>query len=173
MRDSPAVRWTLSAGLLLCAFSAACGPPTLRPAASPDPEIACPGRWTSWSLEVLDRRAEREGSEKLVVLLSDSIRKSFPGCTWSGPGPAGLPSVSIEIHRFAAPFRDGMWEGVAEWSVLARDPEGRTLIEFDAERDVARPNYRGSNNEKEALQEVFGEALRRTLAGLRSISTAG
>lgn len=168
-----AVRPILLAGAVLAVLSTACGPPTLKPTAAPDPEVACPGRWTSWSLEVLDRRADREGSERLVALLSDSIKKSFPGCSWSGPGGARLPAVSIEVHRFAAPFQEGAWNGVADWSVVALDPEGRTLIEFEAEYDVARPNYQGSNNEKEALQEVFSEALRRTLAGLRSVSNAG
>jgi hypothetical protein len=135
-----------------------------------DPEVACPGGWTSWSLEVLDRRADREGSEKLVTLLSDSVTKSFPGCAWSGPGGTARPSVSIEVNRFAAPFAEETWNGVADWTVLVRDEEGRTLTEFEAESDVERPNYRSSNNEKEALQEVFNEALRRTVAGLRSVS---
>ena len=164
------MRPTLSAGLLLASLSTACGPPTLKPTASPDPQVACPGGWTSWSLEVLDRRAEREASEKVVALLTDSIEKSFPGCSWKGPGSAGLPAVSVEIYRFAAPFEDGTWNGVAEWSVRATDPDGRTLTSFEAESDVARPNYRGSNNEKEALQQVFREALTQTLTGLRSVS---
>jgi hypothetical protein len=173
VRDFSAVRRVLSIGLLLSVFVVACGPPTLRPTGSPDPEVACPGSWTSWSLEVLDRRAKREASDKVVALLSDSIKKSFPGCTWNPPGAAGQPSVSIEIHNFAAPFEDGSWNGVADWSLLVKDPAGRTLTEYEAESDVARPNYQGSNNEKEALQEVFNEALKRTLAALRSVSRAG
>ncbi|MGE5278774.1 MAG: hypothetical protein ACM3SU_17425 [Acidobacteriota bacterium] len=167
------MRLTSSAGLLLAFLSIACGPPTLKPTAAPDPQMACPGRWTSWSLEVLDRRAEREASEKVIALLADSIQKSFPGCSWKAAGSAALPAVSIEIYRFAAPFEDGTWNGVADWSVRAMDPEGRTLVSFEAQSDVERPNYQGSNNEKEALQQVFAEALKQTLAVLRSVSNAG
>jgi hypothetical protein len=158
--------------MLLAGLSTSCGPPALQPIAARDPEAACPGSWTAWSLEILDRRAEREASERLVALLRDSITRSFPGCTWSEPG-AGRPSISIEVHRFAAPFQDGTWNAAAEWTVSVRDPGGRTLSEFEAESDVERPNYRGSNNEKEALQQVFDEAFKRTVAGLRSVSAAG
>jgi hypothetical protein len=160
---------SLLAGLV--AFS--CGPPTLPPVYEPDPGIACPGRWTAWSLEILDRRADREGSEKLVALLGDSVRKSFPGCTWSEAGTADRPVISIEIHRFAAPFHDEMFNAAAEWTVSVRGPGGQTLTEFEAEATVERPNYRGSNNEKEALRQVFGDAFRRTVAGLRSVSGGG
>jgi hypothetical protein len=158
-------------GFLLAAalFFPACGPPSVRSTAAPDPTVTCPGSWKSWSLEILDRRANREGSEKLLAALDDAIRKSFPGCEWAGPGVEGRPTVTIEIHRFAAPFVEGMWSGVADWSVWVRDPEGRTLTEFEASSDTERPNYYGSNNEKEALQAVFGEALDKTAAGLRSV----
>ena len=170
MSDRRLLRGLAGIALALAVFgSAACGPPTIPPVANPDPETACPGGSSAWSLEVLDRRAEREASEKVVATLRDSIMKSFPGCTWKEAGAAGVPSISIEIVRFAAPFDEATWNGVAEWTVLARTADGRTLTEFEAESDVARPNYRGSNNEKEALRQVFGEALSRTLAGLRSV----
>jgi len=155
------------AALALAAIS--CGPPTIKPVSNPDPGTACPGGSSVWSLEVLDRRAEREASEKVVALLRDSIVKSFPGCTWKEAGAAGVPSISIEIVRFAAPFDQATWNGAADWTVLARTADGRTLTEFEAEYEVERPNYRGSNNEKEALQEVYGEALKKTLAGLRAV----
>jgi hypothetical protein len=154
---------------VLCALAAACGPPTIRPTASPDPQVACPGSSSVWALEILDRRAEREASEKTVALLRDALVRSFPGCTWKEPGAPGVPSISIEIHRFAAPFEEATWNGVAEWSVVARNPEGKTLTEFEAQSDVARPNYRGSNNEKAALQEVFDASVKKTLAGLRAV----
>ena len=160
---------TLLAGL----SASSCGPPTVPPIAEPDPAVACPGSWRDWSLEILDRRANREGSEKLVATLTDSIRKSFPGCTWSPVGTADRPVISIEVHRFAAPFYDELWNAAAEWTVWVRGPAGQTLTEFEAEATVERPNYRSSNNEKEALQQVFGEALRRTVAGLRSVSGGG
>jgi hypothetical protein len=156
----------------MCA--AACGPPTLRPTSSTDPSVACPGGQTAWSLEILDQRANREGSQKLVALLSDSITRSFPGCSWGASDGAGRHgSILIEIHRFSAPFVDDSWSGAAEWAVLVRDASGRTLLEFEASDEVERPNYYGSNNEKEALQQVFEGALKKTLAALRSVSSPG
>ena len=157
------------AAIATALLAAACSPPTIRPSAVTDPQVTCPGTSSIWALEVLDRRAEREASEKVVALLRDALTKSFPGCSWKPAGSPGVPSISIEIHRFAAPFEEAMWNGVAEWTVLARSPEGRTLTEFQADADVARPNYRGSNNEKEALQQVFDEALRKTVGGLRAV----
>ena len=123
----------------------------------------------SWSIEVLDRRAEREASDRTVALVKDSITSSFPGCKWSAPGTAGTPSILVEINRFAAPFQDGTWNGAADFSVLVRNASGQTLSEFEAEDDVERPNYMSSNNEKEALQQVFREAIRKTLVGLRAV----
>jgi hypothetical protein len=153
----------------LAALASRCGPPTIAPVSAPDPGAPCPGGKTAWSLEVLDRRVDREASDRVVALLRDSIVKSFPACTWSAAADPGLPSVSIEINRFRAPFGDGMWNGVADWNILARDPAGRTLTEFDAVSEVARPNYQGSNNEKEAMTQVYREALEKTLAGLRAV----
>lgn len=159
--------------LVLAAAAAACAPPTPRTITEPDPEIACPAGRTSWALEVLDRRAEREGSEKLVSLLRDSITGSFPGCVWKEPG-TGRPVVSIEIWRFRSDF-DGStsWEAVADWSVSVRDAAGRAVSVFESQADVLRPNYRGYNNERESLQEAFDRALRHTLRGLRAVSLAG
>ena len=67
----------------------------------------------------------------------------------------------------------GVWEAGAEWTVSARDPSGRTLTEFQADSRVSRPNYRGSNNEMEALRTAFEEAVTRTLTGLRNVSSGG
>jgi hypothetical protein len=166
------LRSLLSAALPLIA-AVSCGPPTLKPVASVDPGTACPGGWTSWAIDVRDRRVDPEGSEKLVALLRDSIVRSFPGCSWSDRPDAARPTVTIEVHRFRAPFEEGTWNAVADWTVWVRDPSGRTVTQFDAEYDVERPNYQGSNNEKESLQQVFDEALRRTLAGLRAVSLPG
>lgn len=172
MRHSFAVR-PFSIGLLLAAVTATCGPPTLRPTAATDPTVGCPGGVPSWSLEILDQRADREGSEKMVSLLRSSITKSFPGCAWSNTATAGQPSILIEVHRFSAPMEDYTWNGAAEWGVLARDASGQTLVEFEAQADVARPNYRGVDNEKAALQQVFNEALDKTLQALRSVRPSG
>ncbi|HEY7112835.1 MAG TPA: hypothetical protein VIA45_07880 [Thermoanaerobaculia bacterium] len=162
-------RFTLAFGCALALATAACGPPTIKPTSSADPQAPCVGGSMSWSIEVLDRRAEREASDKVVALVKDSVTGSFPGCKWSAPGAPETPSILIEINRFSAPFQDGTWNGAADFSVLVRNASGQTLSEFEAEDDVERPNYMGSNNEKEALQEVFAEALRKTLAGLRAV----
>jgi hypothetical protein len=166
-------RILLLLALSLALAASSCGPPTLRPVSRADPEVACPSRWTSWSLEVFDHRADREGSEKLATLVRETIVKSFPGCDWKEGTSDDRPTLSIEIHRFSAPLQEGLWVAAAEWSVWARDPAGRTLTEFEAQADLDRPNYAGVNNEKEALQQVFDEAMQRTLAGLRSVSGGG
>jgi hypothetical protein len=159
------------AGVVAVVLAAAgCGSTAgLTPVTYPDPSVSCPGALRSWKLEVLDRRARREGSEGVQALLTNSIRQSFPGCQWDGAGDAGR--VQIEVHRFAAVQDGNSWEAAADWSVVVNDPSGRTLTEFEASEEVSRPNYRGSNNEKEALREAFDRAMRKTLAGLRSVTS--
>ncbi len=153
----------------LLLLASGCGSTGLTPVTYPDPSVSCPGGLSGWRLEVLDRRARRETTEGVQALVSDSIRKSFPGCRWESGEGAGR--VLIEIHRFAARQDGNSWEAAAHWSVVASDPSGRTLTEFEANEEVSRPNYRGSNNEKEALREAFDRAMRRTLAGLRSVTS--
>ena len=170
MNRSPARFLAAVVAVLLAA--AGCGSTAgLTPVTYPDPSVSCPGAVRNWKLEVLDRRARREGSEGVQALLGNSIRQSFPGCQWDGAGDAGR--VQVEIHRFAAVQDGNSWEAAADWSVVVSDPSGRTLTEFEANEEVSRPNYRGSNNEKEALREAFDRAMRRTLAGLRSVTSAG
>ena len=48
-------------------------------------------------------------------------------------------------------------------------PAGRTLTEFEANEEVSRPNYRGSDNEKESLTRGLPKALERTVKGLRAV----
>jgi hypothetical protein len=167
MNRSPARSLAGVVAVLLVA--AGCGSTGLTPVTYPDPAVPCPGALRSWKLEVLDRRARREGSEGVQALLGNSIRQSFPGCEWDGAGEAGR--VQIEVHRFAAAADGNSWEAAADWSVVVSDPSGRTLTEFEASEEVSRPNYRGSNNEKEALREAFDRAMRKTLAGLRSVTS--
>ena len=141
----------------------------MTPVVLSDRETPCPAGARQWRLEVLDRRVDRESSERLAALLRDSITRSFPGCDWSAA--AGAPTVTLEVHRYTVRQEsDGSWDAAAEWTVLARDPNGRALSEFQAESEISRPNYRGSNNEKEALSQAFREAMERTLAGLRAVS---
>jgi hypothetical protein len=79
----------------------------------------------------------------------------------------------IEVHRFGADFDGAIWDAGAEWSVLVRDRSGRMLTEFQADARTSRPNYRGSDNEREALRAAFEEAITRTVTGLRNVSFGG
>lgn len=153
----------------LAALSAACGPATVRPASYADPDVTCPGGRASWNLEIKDERAEPKGSEKMVGAIRDGIQKSFPGCHWSA-GP-GADTITIEVHRFISRLDDDFtsWEAAVEWTVRAQDAGGRTLTEFQAEEVLARPNYRGSDNEKESLTEAYQKALSRTVKGLQAL----
>ena len=54
-----------------------------------------------------------------------------------------------------------------------RDAGGRTLTEFQANEEVSRPNYRGSDNEKESLSEAYQKALERTVKGLTALPANG
>lgn len=160
--------------LLAVGLAAACGSTEgLRPIAYPDASAPCPAGRTVWGLEVLDRRAARGGTESLVSLVRDSIVRSFPGCRWNPAAGEDAGRIVIEIHRFAASPEGNLWDAAAEWTIVASDPAGRTLTEFEAREQVSRPNYRGSNNAREALREAFDRALRRTLEVLKTVSSAG
>ena len=139
---------------------------TVAPVVAPDSQIACPGGLTAWRLEIADQRADRSDSAKVVTAIRESLVRSLPGCRWvSEPG---APLIGIEVHRFSV-RQDGNWEAFVEWSVVARDAGGRTLTDFQSESQISRPNYRGVDNEKAALQEALAQAMRRTLSGLRSV----
>ncbi len=158
----------------IAASAAACGPATVRPATYADPEITCPGGRAAWSLEILDQRAEPDGSEKVVGAIRVGIQKSFPDCKWtSGPVP-GAETITIEVHRFRSRLEENTsWEAAVEWTVRAQNAGGRTLTEFQANEEVSRPNYRGSDNEKESLTEAYQKALERTVKGLRALPAIG
>ena len=159
--------------ILLALCAAACGSAGgLSPVAYPDPAALCPAGRSGWKLEVLDRRATREDSEGVVSLIGESIRRSFPGCGWDGEAGPDAGVVRIEVHRFSTIPAGNTWDAAAEWTVSASDAAGATLTEFQTDEEISRPNYRGSNNAKESLREVFDRALRRTLAGLRVVSSA-
>lgn len=153
--------------VFLLAFSATAGCSVgVAPVVAPDPQVACPGGLTGWRLDIADQRADRSDSARVVTAIRESLTRSLPGCRWiSEPG---APLIGIEVHRFSV-RQDGNWEAFVEWSVVARDAGGRTLTEFQAESQISRPNYRGVDNEKAALQEALDQAMRRTLNGLRSV----
>jgi hypothetical protein len=160
--------------LALAFLTTACAASTggLVPVSYPDSNVACPAGRPGWKLEVVDRRARREGSEDVVALVGESIRRSFPGCRWDAAAPGDSGRVLIEIHRFATIQEGNIWEAAAEWTVVASDSSGRTLTEFETREEVSRPNYRGSNNARESLRLAFDSAIRRTLTGLRVLSVA-
>jgi len=159
--------------LVLAVLTTACGSTAgLTPVSYPDPSVACPAGRPGWKLDVQDRRASRDGSEGVVALITESIRRSFPGCRWDAAAPDDSGRVLIEVHRFSTIPEGNTWEAAAEWTIVASDASGRTLTEFEAREEVSRPNYRGSNNAKEALRQVFDLAIRRTLTGLRVLTVA-
>lgn len=152
--------------------AAACGPAStgLKPVGAADTETACPGGRKVWNLEISDQRADRSDSERVRDLIRQSLVRSFPGCQWTTSPRSEAPTIGIEIHRFAADFDGSMYDAAAEWTVSVRSPSDQTLTQFDAEARVARPNYRGSNNEREALRAAFEQAVARTAAGLHNLS---
>ena len=153
--------------VFLLAFAGSACTVTVAPVVAPDPEVACPGGLPGWRLEIADQRADRNHASNVEKTVRDSIVRSLPGCQWIA-GDAPAPTITIELHRFSVRKEDN-WEAAVEWGVLARDSQGRTLTEFQAESLVSRPNYRGENNEKAALQQAMNEAMRRTLVGLRAV----
>lgn len=155
--------------LLLAAAS--CGPPAVRPVSTPDPEAACPGGAAGWNLDLADQRAERPDSERVLGGIRESLAKSFPGCRWEPAADRG--TIRVEVHRFQVGFDGESWNAAVDWSVLVQDPGRRALTQFDATAEVARPNYRGTNNERAALQEAFDQAISRTLVGLRNVRSVG
>ncbi len=173
------MRKTVLALASFAVLSTACGPPAVRPASYADPDVACPGGRKDWTLSIVDQRAEPEGADQMTTAIRDGITKSFPGCHWSSaPAPTG-DTVTIEVHRFRStregPAGDsgGAWEAAVEWTVSVVDAAGRTLTEFQANEEVSRPNYRGSNNEKESLSEAYQKALERTVKGLAALPANG
>jgi hypothetical protein len=159
--------------LVILAAAVGCGPASVRPVSFPDPEVLCPGGRQSWTLQILDQRAERKAEDRVVGPVRDAIQKSFPGCRWSGSEQAEqADTITIEIHRLASVYDQGSWEAAAEWSVSAREA-GRTLIEFEVNEEVSRPNYQASDNEKESLSEAFRRGVERTVKGLSTISNSG
>jgi hypothetical protein len=149
--------------------AAACGPPTVRPASYPSPDVSCPGSRPTWDLQIQDQRADRVDQAKVVAAIRDAIQKSFPGCHWTVPKDADTGTIAIEVHRFGAVFDTGAWEAAVEWSVAARGADGAALTEFETNEEVSRPNYQGSDNEKEAMSEAFRKAVERTARGLSSV----
>jgi hypothetical protein len=167
-------RLALGLTAAVAAICAACGPPSVRPATYADPSVACPGGRSAWVLEISDQRADRVASDRTTASIRDGIQKSFPGCRWTPAGTAGAETISIEIHRFSSHLEEyTSWEAAVEWSVRVVGANGSTLTEFQANEEVSRPNYRGTDNEKESLTEAYQKALQRTIKGLAALPSSG
>jgi hypothetical protein len=169
-----AMVWALLVGFALAA--PACGPAPIRPVTYPDPDVSCPGGLISWRLDIVDQRAEPEGSEKLIASLRDGIQGSFPGCRWSTTpsgqtAPAGEPTITITVFRLGVSEHDRYQYAAAEWNVTATSANGSALTQFDANEDESRPAYSGAD--EEALNEVFRRALQRTAKGLAQMQRLG
>jgi len=154
--------------LLLCVLTAGCSAAAaVRPSAYPDSDVPCPGALKQWNLRVLDRRAETTSSDKVIAKVRDAIRQSFPGCQWTSD--EGVPSIDIEIHNFESVKNGDVWDAHVQWNVTAASPTGAVLLGFEADETVSRPNYMGSDNEKESLTEAYRAAVERTAKGLRTV----
>jgi len=148
------------------AFTFACSV-HVAPVVEADAEAGCPGGSPEWRLQIVDQRADKKPVTNIDGPIRDSIVRSLPGCRWSSSSTA--PEITIEVHRLHVALED-MWEAGAEWSVIVRDRSGSTVTEFQVDAHVSRPNYSGVDNEKASMQQGLEEAIRRTLAGLRSVS---
>lgn len=156
-------------------LAVACGTSTsgVKPVSSPDPEAPCVGGRVTWNLQISDQRAERTDTPRVVALIRDSLSHSLPACRWSDTAQSENGTITIEIHRFGTVTDGAVWDASAEWDVWARNPSGQTLTEFEATGEASRPNYRGENSERVAMQHALEEAMGKTLAGLRALSTRG
>jgi hypothetical protein len=172
--------WKLGVGLLVATGAlgaAGCGSASIRPQSFADPAVPCPAGLISWKLDILDRRAQPEDSEKAMASIRKGIEDSFPGCKWSAGGgggaaeAGGAPTVTITVHRLGVSEHDRYQYAAAEWTVNASTSSGSTMTEFDADEEDSRPAYRDAD--EEALNEAFRKALQRTVRGLAAMQRLG
>jgi len=165
--------------LLLClawaGFGATgCGPAPIRPVSYPDPNVSCPGGLISWNLDIQDRRAQPEESEKMIATVRDGIQSSFPGCRWTAGAPpegSGAATITIVVHRLGVEEHDNYQDAAAEWTVTAATASGSTLTTFETDEQESRPAYIGAD--EEALNHAFQKALQRTVRGLAALQQLG
>ena len=151
-----------------------CGSAALRPVSYPDPNVTCPGGLISWNLDIQDRRAHPEESEKMIATVRDGVQNSFPGCRWTaGPPPegSGAATITIIIHQLGVQEHDRYQYAAAEWTVTASTASGSTLTSFDTDEQESRPAY--SDADEEALNEAFRKSLQRTVRGLAAMQQLG
>ena len=108
----------------------------------------------------------------MIAALREAVQRSFPGCRWDQTD-ADAGTIAIEIHRFGSHLDSGYWEAAVEWTVSARNASGSSVTQFEVNEEVTRPNYQGSDNEKESLTEAFQKGVERTAKGLTAMSVSG
>ncbi len=151
-----------------------CGPAPIRPVSYPDPNVSCPAGLISWNLDIQDRRAHPEESEKMIASVRDGVQSSFPGCHWTAGAPpegSSAATITIIVHRLGVEEHDRYQYAAAEWTVTASTANGSTLTSFDADEEESRPAYSGAD--EEALNEAFRKALQRTVRGLAAMQPLG
>jgi hypothetical protein len=157
---------------LLLATACASSTAGVKPISSPDPGAPCVGGRVAWNLQISDQRGDRPDAPQVIALIRDSLSRSLPACRWTD-AQADTGTITIELHRFRATSDGAVYDAFAEWGVWVRDARGGTLTEFEAAGEASRPNYRGENSERVALQHALEQAMAKTLAGLRALSTTG
>jgi hypothetical protein len=170
---------TTGALLLVCLAWAGlgatgCGPAPIRPASYPDPNVSCPGGLISWNLDIQDRRAHPEESEKMIATVRDGVQSSFPGCHWTAGAPpegSGAATITIIVHRLGVEEHDRYQYAAAEWTVTASTANGSTLTTFDTDEQESRPAY--PDADEETLNEAFRKSLQRTVRGLAAMQQLG
>lgn len=155
--------WSLTAG---CSTAAG----GIKPVVSHDSETRCPAGRITWNLQILDQRASLEDSAHVIGVVRESLSRSLPDCRWTATAQPDAGTITIEIHRFGTTSDSGAWDAAVEWGTWVRDASGRTLTEFESIGEESRPNYRGEDSERIALQRALEKALNITLNGLRSLS---
>ena len=157
--------------MLFLAAAVSCAPATsgLKPVGASEAETACPGGRRAWNLAITDLRASARTATGFSPSSAIRSRSRFRAASGRARLDPATPTIAIEIHRLGADFDGSMYDAAAEWSVVASTASGQALTQFEADATVSRPNYAGSNNEREALRGAFEKALSRTAVGLRNL----
>jgi hypothetical protein len=161
----------LAAACLSTSLSLACTAAAgVKPVVSHDSETRCPAGRVAWNLRISDQRANLEDSARVMGVIRESLSGSLPDCRWTATAQPDAGTISIELHKFRATLEGGVYDAGVEWGTWVRDSSGRTLTEFESTGEESRPNYRGEDSERVALQRALEKAMNATLAGLRSLS---
>ncbi|HYB53448.1 MAG TPA: hypothetical protein VEG84_06255, partial [Thermoanaerobaculia bacterium] len=90
-----------AAGLCASLFIGCTATAGIKPVASHDSEMGCPGGRLAWNLQIADQRAKLEDSARLIGVIRESLSRSLPDCRWTS-AQADAGTISIELHKFGA-----------------------------------------------------------------------